>query len=254
MTTSPMLNTLASGQPRGIAQMSPRTNRRGWSSKPEFLNSFAVEAMPADRTAAGPDASVRRVTSASEHEPERLTPGAVRWLLAVAYFVLAVLYAWQASQRVSPTIFSDEIEFTQISRGIAEGGSPSRLGEPSAALREQCREQPLNHGSPAMTLIFHDVFACGRRRRGKSQDQGFVDRLAAGRIGQLPENGAARRRRRPTGQRFEHRRCAWAAGTHHGNRRRRPPARQGNDGVARGGARVARPRRPSHANSLPRPT
>ena len=71
------------------------------------------------------------MTSASEHEPERLTPGAVRWLLAVAYFALAALYAWQASQRVSPTIFSDEIEFTQISRGIAEGGTPSRLGEPS---------------------------------------------------------------------------------------------------------------------------
>jgi hypothetical protein len=32
---------------------------------------------------------------------------------------------------VSPSIFSDEIEFTQISRGIAETGRPSRLGEPS---------------------------------------------------------------------------------------------------------------------------
>ena len=54
MTTSPMLNTLASGQPRGIAQMSPRNNSRGWSSNPEFVNSPAFEAMPADRTAAGP--------------------------------------------------------------------------------------------------------------------------------------------------------------------------------------------------------
>lgn len=71
------------------------------------------------------------MTSAAEHEPERLSPRAVRWLLGVAYLVLASLYAWQASQRVSPSIFSDEIEFTQISRGIANTGMPSRLGEPS---------------------------------------------------------------------------------------------------------------------------
>ena len=71
------------------------------------------------------------MSSAAEHEPERLSPGAARWLLGVAYLVLASLYAWQASQRVSPSIFSDEIEFTQISRGIAETGMPSRLGEPS---------------------------------------------------------------------------------------------------------------------------
>ena len=38
----------------GIAQMSPRNSRRGWSSTPEFVNSFAVEAMPVDRVAAGP--------------------------------------------------------------------------------------------------------------------------------------------------------------------------------------------------------
>lgn len=62
---------------------------------------------------------------------ERLSPGAARFLLAVAYLCLASLYAWQAAKRVSPTIFSDEIEFTQISRGIAENGIPSRLGEPS---------------------------------------------------------------------------------------------------------------------------
>mgnify|MGYP000132530737 CR=1 FL=1 len=62
---------------------------------------------------------------------ERLSPGLARLLLAIAYFSLAALYAWQASKRVSPTIFSDEIEFTQISRGIAEDGIPSRRGEPS---------------------------------------------------------------------------------------------------------------------------
>ncbi len=70
-------------------------------------------------------------TPTSSRAAERLTPGAARFLLAVAYLCLAALYAWQASKRVSPTIFSDEIEFTQISRGIAEHGVPSRRGEPS---------------------------------------------------------------------------------------------------------------------------
>ena len=71
------------------------------------------------------------MTPDAVQEDERLTPGVARWLLGVAYLCLASLFAWQASQRVSPSIFSDEIEFTQISRGIAETGRPSRLGEPS---------------------------------------------------------------------------------------------------------------------------
>jgi hypothetical protein len=70
-------------------------------------------------------------TPTSSRAAERLTPGAARFILAVAYLCLASLYAWQAAKRVSPTIFSDEIEFTQISRGIAKNGVPSRLGEPS---------------------------------------------------------------------------------------------------------------------------
>jgi hypothetical protein len=71
------------------------------------------------------------VTTANEPETERLTAGAARFVLAVAYLGLAALYAWQASKRLSPTIFSDEIEFTQISRAIAENGVPSRHGQPS---------------------------------------------------------------------------------------------------------------------------
>lgn len=63
--------------------------------------------------------------------PERLSARAARFILLVAYLFLAALYAWQASKRVSPTIFSDEIEFTQISRAIAERGVPSQRGEPS---------------------------------------------------------------------------------------------------------------------------
>ena len=60
-----------------------------------------------------------------------MTRGVARWLLGATYLCLSSLFAWQASQRVSPSIFSDEIEFTQISRGIAETGMPARLGEPS---------------------------------------------------------------------------------------------------------------------------
>jgi hypothetical protein len=71
------------------------------------------------------------VTTTVPERGERLTSGAARFVLAVAYLCLATLYAWQASRRPSPTIFSDEIEFTQISRGIAENGVPSRRGEPS---------------------------------------------------------------------------------------------------------------------------
>ena len=54
------------------------------------------------------------------------TPVAIRsrlaslWPLLVAYAVLGGLYAWQAWRRETPTLFSDEVEFTQVSRSIAE--------------------------------------------------------------------------------------------------------------------------------------
>ena len=50
-------------------------------------------------------------------------------LLAI-YFGLAALYAWQASRRPVPTIFTDELELTQLARSIAETGEPARRGEP----------------------------------------------------------------------------------------------------------------------------
>jgi multisubunit Na+/H+ antiporter MnhB subunit len=46
-----------------------------------------------------------------------------------AYLLLATLYAWQAWRRETPTIFSDELELTQISRAIAETGEPARRGD-----------------------------------------------------------------------------------------------------------------------------
>lgn len=50
--------------------------------------------------------------------------------LLVLYFTLAALYAWQASRHPVPTIFTDELELTQLSRSIAETGEPARRGEP----------------------------------------------------------------------------------------------------------------------------
>ena len=49
--------------------------------------------------------------------------------LLVVYFGLAALYAWQASRRPVPTIFTDELELTQLARAIAETGEPARRGE-----------------------------------------------------------------------------------------------------------------------------
>ena len=63
-------------------------------------------------------------TSATRARVEELLP------LVGAYLLLATLYAWQAWRRETPTIFSDELETTQISRAIADTGSPERRGDP----------------------------------------------------------------------------------------------------------------------------
>ena len=55
---------------------------------------------------------------------ERLIP------LVGAYLLLATFYAWQAWRRETPTIFTDELETTQISRAIADTGHAMRRGEP----------------------------------------------------------------------------------------------------------------------------
>jgi len=63
------------------------------------------------------------------------TPSALDRLLAaipyalVAIGVLALLF-WQASIRKTPTIFGDELEWTQISRAIADTGHAARRGQP----------------------------------------------------------------------------------------------------------------------------
>ena len=50
-------------------------------------------------------------------------------LLSV-YFGLAALYAWQATRHPVPTLFSDEIELTWLSRSLSESGEATRRGDP----------------------------------------------------------------------------------------------------------------------------
>ena len=50
------------------------------------------------------------------------------WPLFVAYVVLAALYAWQAWRARDADAFSDEIEFTQVSRSIADTGRATLRG------------------------------------------------------------------------------------------------------------------------------
>lgn len=50
--------------------------------------------------------------------------------LLSAYVVLCLLYAWHALSHGSPWLFSDELEYAQLSRSIAETGDPALRGEP----------------------------------------------------------------------------------------------------------------------------
>jgi hypothetical protein len=49
---------------------------------------------------------------------------------AVVVLVLLTLFFWQAAARKTPTIFSDELEWSQLSRAIAETGHAARRGTP----------------------------------------------------------------------------------------------------------------------------
>ena len=50
--------------------------------------------------------------------------------VAIAALALLALYFWEASGRKAPTIFSDELEWAQISRAIAATGHAARRGQP----------------------------------------------------------------------------------------------------------------------------
>ncbi len=49
-------------------------------------------------------------------------------VLGAVFLLFAGFYVWQVSRRVSPTLFTDELELTQISRAIADVGHPERRG------------------------------------------------------------------------------------------------------------------------------
>lgn len=51
--------------------------------------------------------------------------------LVSVYLVLVVVYVWQGLSHDSPWLFSDELEYTQLSRSIAETGEAARRGEPA---------------------------------------------------------------------------------------------------------------------------
>ena len=71
-----------------------------------------------------------RTRASGERRPDFLDRFLSAIPLLAVYFALAALYAWQASRRPVPTIFTDELELTQLSRAIAETGEPARRGEP----------------------------------------------------------------------------------------------------------------------------
>lgn len=50
--------------------------------------------------------------------------------VAVIALIVLSLYFWEAASRKTPTIFSDELEWSQLSRAIAATGHAAALGEP----------------------------------------------------------------------------------------------------------------------------
>jgi hypothetical protein len=60
----------------------------------------------------------------------RRRPSETLLALLGAYLLLCCLFLWQAWRRETPTIFTDELELTQLSRSIAETGEPARRGVP----------------------------------------------------------------------------------------------------------------------------
>jgi hypothetical protein len=50
--------------------------------------------------------------------------------LATVFVWLVALYAWQSWHHVSPWLFTDELELSQLSRSISETGRAARRGEP----------------------------------------------------------------------------------------------------------------------------
>ncbi|HVH51525.1 MAG TPA: hypothetical protein VM690_05230, partial [Gaiellaceae bacterium] len=71
-----------------------------------------------------------RADAATLRSPAVVDRIMVASLLTGIYTLLSAVYLVEAWRRVTPWLFSDEIEFTALSRSIAETGRPSRLGQP----------------------------------------------------------------------------------------------------------------------------
>jgi hypothetical protein len=63
-----------------------------------------------------------RVESAAQTRQTLLDRALGAYPVAVLYLVLSFLYAWQSSKVVSPFVFSDELKWAELSRGIAATG------------------------------------------------------------------------------------------------------------------------------------
>ncbi len=59
----------------------------------------------------------------------RAVPPETAFPLLAVYLGLVALYLWQAWRRETPSLFTDELEMTQLSRSIADTGHPGRRGE-----------------------------------------------------------------------------------------------------------------------------
>ena len=88
-----------------------------------------VELSPPERRRGRADVSTT-AKAGGEPRPDFLARFLAAVPLLVLYFALAALYAWQASRRLVPTIFTDELELTQLARAIADTGEPARRGIP----------------------------------------------------------------------------------------------------------------------------
>lgn len=65
----------------------------------------------------------------TERAPDLLTRLIQALPLIGAFTFFCLVYGFQASRHGTPWLFGDELQFTQISRSIAEHGSPARRGE-----------------------------------------------------------------------------------------------------------------------------
>jgi hypothetical protein len=70
------------------------------------------------------------MSSSPKHAPTPLDRFLASIPVAIAVLALLSLLLWEAAVRKTPTIFTDELEWSQISRSIAATGHAARRGEP----------------------------------------------------------------------------------------------------------------------------